>query len=344
MLKIKHHEFWDSRIFNIPYYSYLVFGSVLNGISPKSIIKSNPLMKNGDLRGSKYEIQLDFGKEIFPKTFLIKKKSRTKNEDIKRFMKKEKLKFPILFKPDIGEVGKGVIKVNSQKELDKVVKIFSVDYLCQDFISLELEFGIFFIRDRNKYFVSGINQKHFPKIVGDGKKTILQLSKEHYRYTKQWDLFLKYKNINKILKNGEEIKLSFIGSHTMGCKFTDQTKLKTKILENKLDKLLPTSNKFSYGRLDVKCNSTEELQKGIFQIIEINGISSLPTHMFDPNHSLFTSFKILFEHGKYLLKTAKNNKLENVGKFNLLKTFKKLDKDLIELDRIHEKILKFKFN
>ena len=49
-----------------------------------------------------------------------------------------------------------------------------------------------------------------------------------------------------------------------------------------------------YGRLDVKYSSYEQLLKGEdFKIIEVNGIISEPTHIYDATHENASYFKAL---------------------------------------------------
>ena len=48
----------------------------------------------------------------------------------------------------------------------------------------------------------------------------------------------------------------------------------------------------------------EALKRGEFVVIEVNGVASLPTHMFDPKFSVWQAYKIFFEHGKLLAQIA----------------------------------------
>ena len=41
-----------------------------------------------------------------------------------------------------------------------------------------------------------------------------------------------------------------------------------------------------------------------FSIIEINGAASLPTHMYDPNHSIFYAWLEIIKHYKIMYKIA----------------------------------------
>ena len=95
----------------------------------------------------------------------------------------------------------------------------------------------------------------------------------------------------------------------MGCKFTDDTDLLTTEIETSIFSLFEKQKGFNFGRVDVKAADEAAFKRGEFVVIEVNGVASLPTHMFDPEYTLFRAYKIFFEHARYLVKIAK----EHVG-------------------------------
>ncbi|NOX52095.1 MAG: hypothetical protein GXP16_16400 [Gammaproteobacteria bacterium] len=86
--------------------------------------------------------------------------------------------------------------------------------------------------------------------------------------------------------------------------FTHDTHLLTPKHERAVSAVCDSQPGFNFGRLDVKTQSEEKFRQGDFVVIEVNGIASLPTHMFDPNNSLREAYKIFLQHGKYLTKIA----------------------------------------
>ena len=152
--------------------------------------------------------------------------------------------------------------------------------------------------------ITGINQKHFPTVIGNGVDSIECLARAHYRYTAHWQTFLQYLDITRIPLRDEQVQLSFIGSHTMGCKFTDDTHLLTDQLSTAVEQIFVDQPGFNFGWLDLKCASETSFKHGEFVVIEVNGVASLPTHMFDPGHSLWRGYQIFFAHGRWLLKIA----------------------------------------
>ena len=75
--------------------------------------------------------------------------------------------------------------------------------------------------------------------------------------------------------------------------------------------------------------------RGEFVIIEINGVSSLPTHMFDPKYSLFEAYKIFFEHGRYLVNIAKEHRHEVMDLLPLRDIMQRVKNNQNKLDKMH---------
>ena len=159
--------------------------------------------------------------------------------------------YPIILKPDIGAVGKGILKLNSRSEASRVVSVIQAPYLLQAFTPFSFEYGVFFIRKNGVNQITGVNKKHFPTIVGNGTDTIAALAEAHYRFTDNWQIFLKYIDTERIPDEHEQVQLSFIGSHTMGCKFTDDPLLATPAVEESLFSICDSQLGFNFGRLDV---------------------------------------------------------------------------------------------
>jgi hypothetical protein len=60
---------------------------------------------------------------------------------------------------------------------------------------------------------------------------------------------------------------------------------------------------FHFGRLDVKFDNITALRKGKdFRIIEINGVGSEATHIWDSNTSLWSAYRDQFEHYRLAFK------------------------------------------
>ena len=286
--------------------------------------------------GSKFHTQTQFAAQWFlPTTLLAENLAR--EEKVQRMVAFAQLHgYPLILKPDNGLVGKGILKVHNDTECERRVDQLNADYLLQQFTPYTFEAGVFYVRENGQSKITGINQKHFPAVVGNGCDTIQQLAERHYRFTHHWDTFLQYLDTSRVLEDGEELTLSFIGSHTMGCCFTDDRDFLTPALEEKIFAICDAQEGFNFGRLDVKAESKQALLEGDFVVIEVNGVSSLPTHMFDPRLSLLSAYRIFFEHGRYLASIAREMRDKPMQLLSLKEVLQLVRKNQGQLNRVHE--------
>lgn len=298
-------EFWPARLFEAPYYATLVFGCASRGLPLKSLAKANWALDHGEIGiGSKYATQMAFDQARFPATALLPAglDAAGKAERIRQFARANG--WPLILKPDMGAVGKGLLRLEGDADVDDALASLACDYILQAWVEAPEEFGVFWCREEGVGRISGINAKHFPTVVGNGRDDLGTLARAHVRHTRHWDLFLGAHDLERVPAKGETLRLSFVGSHTMGCRFSDETQIATAALEQALARCLDTQPGYNFGRLDLRCESSEALCDGEFTIIEANGVASLPTHMFDPRHGLGRAWAIFREHGRALVRIA----------------------------------------
>ncbi len=302
-----HHEFWPPRIFELPYYFYLLWRCLIRGLSPKRLAHANWALDHGEIGiGSKLATQRAFDAAAFPPTILLDTPAPI--EVALSFAAEHG--YPLVLKPDQGAVGMGVTKVRSDVELREKIAQIEGTYMLQGFVPHRFECGVFYIRHQGVSRISGINRKHFPEVTGDGHHTILELAQQQERFTPHWWLFLRDLDTQRIPEDGEVVVLSFVGSHTMGCKFTDDADLLTPDLERAVLALCDAQPGYNFGRLDLKAADQSAFQRGEFVVMEANGVASLPTHMFDPRYTLWQSWKIFLEHGYWLVEIANEHRAQ----------------------------------
>jgi hypothetical protein len=147
-----------------------------------------------------------------------------------------------------------------------------------------------------------------------------------------------------VLAKGEFKQLSFVGSHTLGCKFTHDPEILTPELEAAVKQNFKNTPGFNYGRLDLVADSLERFKAGQFTMVEANGIASLPTNIFDPDLSVWQSYKILFEHLQSLVQVAaehKNQPHQKIGVSKFIKQSLKCKKAVENQQTLLEKIPNF---
>ena len=337
---IKEHEFWNPRVFETPYYLYLGWQCLINRIGISTLAKANYALDHGEIGiGSKLQSQLSFDQTRFLPSTLI---SETLSDDEKLELIlsfAEQHGYPLILKSNVGCVGKGVAKLNDEAQAREKASLLMGDFILQKFTQFEYECGVFYVRQNGEPSITGINKKHFPTVIGDGQRTVGELALDHKRHTPHWNAFLTEHDLSEVLPEGQSKRLSFIGSHTLGCKFTDDGYLLTPELEQAIFAVFESQPGFNFGRVDVKSESEEALQRGEFVVIEVNGVASLPTHMFDPKFSFFESYKIFLQHGKLLAQIAAEHKDKPMELLSYRNVIKRIGDNQAMLNAVHQKLM-----
>ncbi|HEX9980863.1 MAG TPA: D-alanine--D-alanine ligase [Flavobacterium sp.] len=308
--KLFHWEYWPFYIVYIPVYFQWAYYS-LKARTLFFFNACNPSIKNGGFMSeSKMEIYDLIPQQYFPKTILIK--SGSCFEDALQQIHHSGIVFPMIAKPDIGLRGSAVRKLNTIEQLRNYQEKAAFDYLLQDLIPYQHEAGIFYVRypHEKQGKITGIVGKEFLIIKGDGKSTIEALVKNNPRYAFQLTpLRREYGNrLAKIPAEGEEINLVPYGNHARGAKFTDESWRISEQLTHTINEVCLQVPGFFFGRLDVMYRTFEELEQGRnFQIVEINGASSEPTHIYDPRNSIFFAWKEIRRHIRYMYEISNEN-------------------------------------
>lgn len=220
-------------------------------------------------------------------------------ESLRQFMVANGLSFPVVLKPDLGERGAGVAIIN---DLDAAMDYLSRcldDTIAQAYIS-GLEFGVFYYRrpDEETGHILGITEKRFPFVTGDGRRTLERLILEDDRAVAMQRFFIKQfaSRLEDIPADGERIPLTQLGTHCRGAIFLDGSNLATPELRMEIDRISKTFPGYDFGRYDVRVPSVEDFQSGKhIKVIELNGLSSEATYIYDPQHSYGFALKTLMQ-------------------------------------------------
>jgi hypothetical protein len=94
---------------------------------------------------------------------------------------------------------------------------------------------------------------------------------------------------------GEKVGLVELGTHCRGAVFLDGGWIKTDALEAAIDRICRDFDGFYFGRFDIRAPNVEDFRQGRnFRVIELNGVTSEATNIYDPKNSLLDAYKILF--------------------------------------------------
>ena len=274
----------------------------------------NPLMNNGGaINTSKIAYLSKLPNQWVIKTILIE--TDIHENDLRQQIEFHGFSFPIIVKPDRGERGKEVRLVHDFKALAAAFKCSSYSQLLvQTYCDYPNEVGILYYRlpHQKKGQISSVTTKSFCTLRGDGQSTWGKLIQSNLRIAHRLnELELRYKTQwNKTAVEGEFLKVEPIGSHNLGTQFLSGQHLITATLRERMDDLADQLNGFNYGRFDIKYQQWENFLEGNgFKILEINGVNSEPTHIYDPGMTLRKAYTEIFSHMRIIYEISNHNRL-----------------------------------
>lgn len=309
--RLCHWEYWALAWVYYPLFPVWMFYS----LKAKSIFffsNTNPNFTNGGMAlESKKEIYDQIPDQYIPKTLLFPQSVGI--DVLLNKLKSAGINFPLIAKPDIGMKAYGVEKIKNKIQLQAYIDKSVSDFLIQELIEFPNELGIFYYRipGEEKGHLSGIVQKEFLTVCGNGKDAVSELIKKNPRSAYQASALKK--NCadvwDTVLALDEKHILVPYGSHTRGAMFIDVSYKITPKLTAYIDSICQQVPAFYFGRLDIRFNNFDELENGEnFSIIEINGSGSEPTHMYDPKHTLLFAWKEISRHWAIMCRISKINK------------------------------------
>lgn len=309
IIKLKSWEYWPFGIIQAPLFVYW-FWYALKERSLTYFSASNPSILTGGMMGeSKFEVLSLVPGEVKPTTALAR--FPASRQQVLELMKSNQLKFPVIFKPDLGERGWMVRRINKETDVDQYLREIKIDFIIQELVDLPLEFGVFYVRfpSEQNGFVNSITMKEFLSVEGDGVKTLQQLILEKDRASLQWETLKEvyHDKLDIILDKGKQMELVSIGNHCLGTKFLDGNHLINEKLTASFDRISKQVNGFYFGRYDLRCASLADLENGKIKIMELNGCGAEPAHIYHPGASLVKAMKVLITHWKNMYRISVEN-------------------------------------
>lgn len=221
------------------------------------------------------------------------------------------LDFPVVGKPDVGERGAGVAILHDGEDLRLWLESAPPAALIQAYAPGE-EFGVFYVRHpaeaRGRIF--SITAKSFPAVAGDGRRTLEQLILGDDRAVAMAPVYLERnaERLAEVPAAGERIVLVDIGNHCRGTVFRDGRALETPALAARIDEIARAFDGFFFGRFDLRAPDVEAFRRGEgLQVIELNGVTSEATHIYEPGASLLAGWRTLFEQWRLAYAIGREN-------------------------------------
>ena len=164
-------------------------------------------------------------------------------------------------------------------------------------------------------------------LVGDGIKNIEQLIFDNPRthYMADYLLNLHEDKLVRVLGQGETFQVVEIGSHCRGSVFLDGNKHITLELAQEIDNLSKCIEGFYFGRYDIRVSDASALKEGrSFKVLEVNGVTSESTNMYDPKYSVLDAYRILFKQWRGAFEVGRQNIAKGKQKISVLGFFRHL--------------------
>ena len=307
-------EFWPAWLFYVPVTAYIAWLAVRHrGLS--TISAANPGMPDGGIVGeSKFDILQKLPSQWTVPSSLVQvgtvadRVNRLQNDCLARGWS-----LPLILKPDVGQRGAGVRLVPTWGAATDYLETVSAAVVAQPYHPGPFEAGIFYYRlpewPRGRVF--SITDKRFPVLVGDGVSTIETLIWSHPRFRLQAETFVARHRValTRVLGDGEAFSLAIAGNHCQGTMFRDGRQLLTPALEQRIDEIAQTYPGFFVGRFDVRYSDVEAFKAGHdLAIVELNGVTSESTDIYDPDGSLFHAYRQLFKQWRIIFAIGAANR------------------------------------
>ncbi len=310
-IKLFSWEYWPMPVIYFPIVLYWLYLSI-KARSLFFFAATNPGINLGGLSDdSKIDLFDKIPKHLIPTTLFFK--ANTTSSTIMAAIEKAGLSFPVIAKPDKGERGFLVEKINNLAELERYLKQFSMDFLIQEFIDYTEEVTILHYRfpGKEKGHISSFTYKEMLHVVGDGNSTITELMRATPRSLLQLNRLQQLipEKLLSIPQKDEIVWLEPIGNHNRGTIFWDRHDLIDEQLIDTFDKINKQIDGLYFGRYDLKCKNIADLKQGKgIKILEINGVKAEPAHIYDPNFSIINAYKVLFKQWRTIYEISEINR------------------------------------
>ncbi len=294
-------EFWPPWVFYPPLIPYILYlGLKHRGLAV--FTAADPAMPAGGFVGeSKVDILngLTVGRDAVARYALVDASLSLgqRRDRIDGFMQEHQLVYPIVLKPNTGQRGAGVVVVRSAVARDRYLERATWDILVQEFAPGE-EFGVFYYRyphEEHGHILS-ITEKRFPSVVGDGRRSLESLILDDDRAVCMAQFFLRLhqERLYDVPAVGERVPLVELGTHCRGAVFVDGMWINGPELERAIDRISKGYEGFYFGRYDVRTRDVEAFRQGQnFKVVELNGVTSEATHIYEPGSSLVDAYRVL---------------------------------------------------
>ena len=306
-------EFWPPLIFYSPVVAYNLCLAFRHR-SLTLFTAANPAIPQGGLvRESKSRILRGLGDqpEMARWRLLAAGEVGAMMSALESFMEGESLTCPLVLKPDVGQRGAGVRIIRSREDARAYFRTAKKDIIAQEYIPGR-EFGVFYYRypEEEEGRIFSITDKRLISVTGDGERTLEELILDDDRAVCLAPFFMVElgAQLTQVPSEGQVVPLTDLGTHCRGALFLEGTQLRTEALRQTIHRISRAYEGFYFGRYDIRVPSEEDLQAGRnIRVLELNGVTSESTNIYDPKNTLWTAYGTLFEQWRIAFEIGKRN-------------------------------------
>ncbi len=333
--KITRHEFWPHFVLGVPaafqnlflalrYRSFTLF--TLSGIG---------LGESGGFPGgSKFENYKNFlgndeirgNDEISVKTVRVpaEKDLEIRWENALKILKNEKIAFPCVLKPEIGDGGIGVCIVQNSEHLKAWLEANLDDAIAQEFARGN-EYEVIWARlpGKEEGRIQSVIQKDFVNVKGDGERKLDELIWADDAAVPNGNLLtrLHFRDSQKILNAGELFPLAPTGTRIKGARYISRPELRAGTLSKKIDEIANRRGNVHYVCLDIRCSGDEALFNGEkIKITSVKGAGAASSAIFDGYVRMGRAYARIFKQLNFCF--AVGNELRKRGEKPRISPFK----------------------
>lgn len=220
--------------------------------------------------------------------------------------------YPGVLKPDAGQRGLGVAICRSREDAEKYFRTSRGPTIAQEYVP-GFEFGVFYCRypNESRGRIFSVTEKRPVRVTGDGASTLEELILGDERAVCMAGYFLRQHaaQLGRVPPAGEVVTLAELGTHCRGAVFANGDAVKTPELERVIDEISRGYRGFYFGRYDIRTPSVEDFQQGRnFKIIELNGVTSEATHIYEPGASLWQGYRTLCRQWRMCFEIGAQNR------------------------------------
>ena len=310
-IRLRSWEYWPVYIFSLPMVGIWIWYAI-RARDFFFFSLTNPGIPTGGFFGeSKSAILAHIPADAKPAALLLRMPV-TPAEAIE-MIKRAGLRYPMIAKPEVGERGWNIERVNDNGQLADYLARHPIDTILQEYVDFPVELSImaYSMPDGSDAGVTSVCEKHFLQVTGDGHRTlgdlilaqdraVLQYEKLRRNFADRWP---------EILPAGETLILEHVGNHCRGTMFLNRNDRIDAPLTHVILRLLRSMPGVYYGRFDMRVSSWAALREGRdIRVLEFNGASAEPAHIYQPGYSLVRAYRDIARHWGIMFRIARQNR------------------------------------